>query len=108
MVTVTGGEAPFQYLWTNGQTNATAIGLAAGTYTVTVTGNNGRTATAPAFIGLLAPQYQYYSNQCLHQFRQWHRHGKRHRWSASLSCLNMGQTAETAIGLTPNLHRYRY
>ncbi len=38
-ITVTGAGAPgpFTYLWSNGQTNATAQGLGAGTYTCTVT-----------------------------------------------------------------------
>ncbi len=33
---VSGGTAPYNYLWSNGGTNATITGLAAGTYTVTV------------------------------------------------------------------------
>ncbi|MBL0053407.1 MAG: T9SS type A sorting domain-containing protein [Bacteroidetes bacterium] len=41
------GTAPYTYTWSNNQTNATATGLAAGTYTVTVTGSAGAcTATA--------------------------------------------------------------
>jgi len=35
-VVVSGGTPPFSYLWSNGQTTATATGLAAGTYQVTV------------------------------------------------------------------------
>lgn len=40
-VSVTGGTAPFTYLWNDGsaQTNSIATGLLAGTYTVTVTDN---------------------------------------------------------------------
>jgi hypothetical protein len=40
-VTVTGGIPPYGYLWSNGQTTATATGLIAGTYTVTVTDSTG-------------------------------------------------------------------
>lgn len=38
---VTGGTAPYTYSWSNGQTSATANGLALGTYTVTVQDNKG-------------------------------------------------------------------
>ncbi len=45
--TVTGGTTPYTYSWApSGGTNATAIGLSAGTYTVTVTDNLGCTGTA--------------------------------------------------------------
>ncbi|WP_245882341.1 putative Ig domain-containing protein [Spirosoma oryzae] len=37
---VSGGTAPYTYLWSSGGTGATATGLSAGTYTVTVTDNN--------------------------------------------------------------------
>jgi len=44
-VTVSGGEPPYSYEWSDGQTTATATGLAAGEYTVTVTDANGCTVT---------------------------------------------------------------
>ena len=44
--TVTGGCAPYTYDWSNGSTSSTTTGLAAGTYSVTITDNNGTTATA--------------------------------------------------------------
>ncbi|HTB32305.1 MAG TPA: hypothetical protein VK808_09790, partial [Bacteroidia bacterium] len=45
-VTATGGTAPYTYLWNpGGQTNATATGLSAGTYTVTVTSSGGCSTT---------------------------------------------------------------
>lgn len=44
-VAATGGTAPYTYLWPNGQTTATATGLAAGTYTATVTDANMCTAS---------------------------------------------------------------
>ncbi|MCC6843703.1 MAG: DUF11 domain-containing protein [Saprospiraceae bacterium] len=46
-VTTSGGVSPYSYLWNTSpqQTGNTATGLAAGTYTVTVTDNNGCTGT---------------------------------------------------------------
>jgi Secretion system C-terminal sorting domain/SprB repeat/HYR domain len=47
----TGGTAPYTYLWApGGQTTQTASGLAAGTYTVTVTDSKGCIKTATATI----------------------------------------------------------
>ena len=40
------GTAPFSYAWSNGATSATATGLAAGTYTVSITDSLACTATA--------------------------------------------------------------
>lgn len=40
------GVAPYTYLWSNGQTTATAVNLVSGNYRVTVTDNGGCTATA--------------------------------------------------------------
>ncbi|MBC6996021.1 SprB repeat-containing protein, partial [Lewinella lacunae] len=49
-VVATGGTPDYTYLWSNGQTTATANGLAAGTYTVTVTDANGCTETATGMV----------------------------------------------------------
>lgn len=46
----TGGVAPFSYIWSNGQTSATAVNLSAGNYTVTVTDANGCSNTASVTI----------------------------------------------------------
>ncbi|MBK8845743.1 MAG: SprB repeat-containing protein [Bacteroidetes bacterium] len=45
-----GGTMAYSYMWSDGQTTATATGLISGTYTVTVTDANGCTATASATI----------------------------------------------------------
>ncbi|MFH0893850.1 MAG: T9SS type A sorting domain-containing protein, partial [Bacteroidota bacterium] len=42
-VTPVGGTMPYSYLWDDGQTDSTAVGLHAGIYSVTVTDNNGCT-----------------------------------------------------------------
>ncbi|HLP18667.1 MAG TPA: T9SS type A sorting domain-containing protein [Chitinophagales bacterium] len=44
-VTVTNGASPYEYDWSNGATTATNANLAAGTYTVTLTDDNGCTGT---------------------------------------------------------------
>ncbi len=44
-VATTGGCLGYTYLWSNGQTTATATGLGAGTHSVTVTDLNGTTTT---------------------------------------------------------------
>ncbi|MUV04437.1 hypothetical protein GN157_12025, partial [Flavobacterium rakeshii] len=43
--TPTGGVGPYNYLWSNGATTATVNDLVAGTYTITITDNNGCTGT---------------------------------------------------------------
>jgi len=47
---VTGGTAPYTYLWSDGQTKQTAITLAAGLYQSTVTDNLGCTASSSVII----------------------------------------------------------
>ncbi|MBK8845181.1 MAG: SprB repeat-containing protein [Bacteroidetes bacterium] len=45
-ITASGGTTPYGYVWSNGSTIQNQTGLAAGTYTVTVTDANGCTKTA--------------------------------------------------------------
>ncbi|MEP7264556.1 MAG: T9SS type A sorting domain-containing protein, partial [Bacteroidota bacterium] len=52
----TGGVAPYTYLWSNGQTVKKALGLCAGTYTVTVTDKNGCTNSCSATVTGCSPQ----------------------------------------------------
>jgi len=44
-LTVVGGTSPFSFLWSNGSTDEDPVNLAAGSYTVTVTDDNGCTTT---------------------------------------------------------------
>ncbi len=46
----TGGYGPYTYMWSNGQTSATASGLSAGTYTVTVTNYEGSTFSSETIV----------------------------------------------------------
>ena len=50
-----GGTAPYNYLWSNGQTTQTATGLSAGTYTIVVTDAGGCSAVATVNIPQPAP-----------------------------------------------------
>lgn len=53
-----GGQAPFNYLWSNGRTSPNLTGIAGGTFTVTVTDANGCTGTNSAtVIPAAAPTY---------------------------------------------------
>lgn len=74
-ISVTGGVAPYTYSWNDpqNQTTATATGLAAGTYTVTVTGANGcssitsvavpnETVTISGIASIFAQQVDVYPN----------------------------------------------
>jgi hypothetical protein len=45
LVSTTNGIIPFQYLWSNSDTNSNLSNLSAGTYTLTVTDNTGCTST---------------------------------------------------------------
>lgn len=44
--TISGGAAPYYYLWSTGDTTSSISGLSTGSYVVTVTDNNGCTASA--------------------------------------------------------------
>lgn len=62
-VTPTTGVAPFTYLWSNGQTTQTAVGLTTGNYTVTFTDANGCTGTNSVVINNL-PCNSYLITPC--------------------------------------------
>lgn len=49
-VSVTGGELPYTYVWSNGATTAAVANLAAGSYTVTVTDVNNCSSSLPITI----------------------------------------------------------
>ncbi|MBL4658604.1 MAG: SprB repeat-containing protein, partial [Flavobacteriales bacterium] len=52
-VTLSGGTAPFTYLWSNGQATSSDTGLVAGLYTVTITDASGCSETATAVINTI-------------------------------------------------------
>jgi gliding motility-associated-like protein len=49
-VTAAGGTPPYLYLWSNGETGATAVSLGANSYSVTITDNNNCTAVTSVTI----------------------------------------------------------
>ncbi|CAN5523536.1 hypothetical protein BH11BAC2_BH11BAC2_04050 [soil metagenome] len=49
-IAVSGGSAPYNYLWSNGVTTANLQNLSTGTYTIIVTDVNGNTVTASYFV----------------------------------------------------------
>ena len=50
-VSVTGGQAPYSYLWSNGATTTTISNLPGGTYSVVVTDANGCKTNCTVFVG---------------------------------------------------------
>ncbi|MDP5172315.1 MAG: SprB repeat-containing protein [Bacteroidia bacterium] len=50
IASASGGTSPYSFSWSNGQSGATATGLAAGTYVVTITDANGCVDTASVLI----------------------------------------------------------
>ncbi len=66
--TLTGGAAPYNYLWSNGQTTQTVTGLSAGTYTVTVTDNVGCITTATSTLAPFSATYIVQSYDCYNSY----------------------------------------
>jgi gliding motility-associated-like protein len=81
-VSPAGGTAPYTYLWSDGQTGDTAIGVKSITYTVTITDNNGCTAQVSDSVGEPPKLVANASN-------------------SSATCKNNGIASATAIGGTP-------
>ena len=50
MASATGGTAPYTYSWNNAATTAAVTGIAAGTYSVTITDINNCTSTSSATV----------------------------------------------------------
>jgi len=63
-ISVSGGAAPITYLWNDGNTNEDRTGIAAGTYTVTVSDNNACVDSASFVVNQPAVtiRYSYYVN----------------------------------------------
>ncbi|MCF8247009.1 MAG: PKD domain-containing protein [Saprospiraceae bacterium] len=52
LLNITGGQPPLAILWSNGQTTQDLTNVPAGSYSVTVTGDDGCTKTATAYVGI--------------------------------------------------------
>ncbi|MBL0103486.1 MAG: gliding motility-associated C-terminal domain-containing protein [Bacteroidetes bacterium] len=69
---VTGGIAPYQYSWSNGDVTDSAVGLTPGTYTLTVIDSNGCvsvdsvtiTQPAPVTLAAVIPNFNGYNLPC--------------------------------------------
>lgn len=59
---VFGGNAPYSYLWSNGDTTQDIYSVPAGTYTLTVTDVTGCTATGTVTVQSSATSFTYYTN----------------------------------------------
>ncbi|MBL7825962.1 MAG: T9SS type A sorting domain-containing protein [Saprospiraceae bacterium] len=62
-VSAMGGSAPYSYVWSSGQQNASIFNLSAGTYTVTATDQSGSTGTKAITISQPPPYITYVNGQ---------------------------------------------
>ena len=58
-LTLSGGTAPYTYVWSNGATTKDLTNLAAGTYTVTITDNNNCQLIQDCTVGMGCPTIQF-------------------------------------------------
>ncbi|HEX2900039.1 MAG TPA: HYR domain-containing protein, partial [Bacteroidia bacterium] len=103
-----GGCSNFTYLWSNGDVNATATGLTAGTYTVTITDGSGRTDVAS--VTLTAPTAIVVSSTTTSSCQEDSTGSIDLTVSGGSSCLGYaydwsdGQSVEDPTNLTPGVY----
>jgi hypothetical protein len=61
-LSVSGGVAPYAYLWSNGATSQNLFNISSGSYTVTVTGANGCSSTEEVFVENENPPIDIFAN----------------------------------------------
>lgn len=121
-----GGTAPFTYAWTGGQTSQTAINLALGNYTVTVTDSKGCTTSATTTVTATTNTqaicvvtvdststknviwWEKPLNAPIDSFRIYRDISSVYTYVGAVSYNSLSTFTDSTAGVDPNLTSYRY